>query len=339
MEARSAPPPTDARPPCGLTRGEFAQFLEKALMNPNVPLLFDTYFFTTSPPRHLSHLCINDDLVRCFKCGCTIDEHNIGSPPIQVPRQPRQNPHESQGEHAQGSPPIRLPDSVGDKGRLKPRQNPPGFIDMYAKVGSIPTVKSEVKDEVYVVFAQECMLTHETKDLKVSHIIPKSMFRDKEACEFLRWSLADFNSPCNLLLLCEDAETAFDNLLWCFVPFSQPCDAERCSKCKYPGHLASTCTSPDGVTYEAFAVREMITGSLELRQRGVSLSGTVVYVPSTVARTALYLHAFYAHTRYNIAMPAVDGYKRQNPPNTGSPPQYVVDYVNEMVRMLRETNN
>jgi hypothetical protein len=164
------------------------------------------------------------------------------------------------------------------------------------------------------------------------------MFRDKQACEFLRWTLADFNSPCNLLLLCVDAELSFDNLLWCFVPLTQACNAKRCFKCNYPGHFQSSCTSPDGVTYEAFEVREMIRGSLQLRQRGASYDGTVVYIPSTVARTALYLHAFYAHARYKIAMPTVDGYKRQHS-ERDSPPQHVVDYVNDMARMLVETRD
>ena len=61
---------------CGFTRGELAQLLKDSRINHTVPQLFSDYFFTTSPPRHLLHLCVNDDLVRCVECGCTISEHS-----------------------------------------------------------------------------------------------------------------------------------------------------------------------------------------------------------------------------------------------------------------------
>ena len=62
--------------PCGFTQDKLAQFLEKADKG---ELKFERYFFTTTPPRHLSHMRINDDIVRCFECGCTIAGHGSGS--------------------------------------------------------------------------------------------------------------------------------------------------------------------------------------------------------------------------------------------------------------------
>ena len=77
MAAASVPTPTGARAPCGFTQVTLAQFLEKADKG---ELKFDRFFFTTTPPRHLSHMQIHDDIPRCFKCGGTIDEHHVGSP-------------------------------------------------------------------------------------------------------------------------------------------------------------------------------------------------------------------------------------------------------------------
>ena len=64
-----------ARQACGFTQATLAQFHAQHYGQP----IWGTYFFTTLAPRHLSHLSINDDLVRCRSCGCTIDEHRSGS--------------------------------------------------------------------------------------------------------------------------------------------------------------------------------------------------------------------------------------------------------------------
>ena len=72
-----------APPPCGRTRGELdnlrARIKKGELDNAD-------YFFQGSPPpEHLNHLVIKDKLVRCIKCGRTIDEHMSGAaPPVST---------------------------------------------------------------------------------------------------------------------------------------------------------------------------------------------------------------------------------------------------------------
>ncbi len=58
--------------PCGRTQSKLDELLKGADKG---EARFERFFFTAAPPRHLAHLHINDDLVRCLKCGCTIDEH------------------------------------------------------------------------------------------------------------------------------------------------------------------------------------------------------------------------------------------------------------------------
>jgi hypothetical protein len=52
--------------PCGWTQNKLSELLKEADKG---DLKFERFFFTTTPPRHLAHLRINDDLVRCLECG------------------------------------------------------------------------------------------------------------------------------------------------------------------------------------------------------------------------------------------------------------------------------
>ena len=70
--ATSSPQAQLALKPCGFTKGELIDLLKQADKD---EVKFDRYFFRTTPPRHLNQIRINDDLVRCTKCGSTIDEH------------------------------------------------------------------------------------------------------------------------------------------------------------------------------------------------------------------------------------------------------------------------
>ena len=90
--ANSTPQPVEAKP-CGLTRNEFAQFLKEALYDPTAPA-FRAYFFTNAPgtKKHAQRDALDDEVVRCLECGCTIGEHNIGSPPIRLPDSAAQAP-------------------------------------------------------------------------------------------------------------------------------------------------------------------------------------------------------------------------------------------------------
>ena len=101
--ATSAPQPAEAKS-CGRTQDKLDCFLKDARSNRAVPEMFTDYFFTNdqAPPPFAKRGDVPSSVVRCFKCGCTIDEHSIGSPPIQVPRQPRQNPHGYQAPSTHG---------------------------------------------------------------------------------------------------------------------------------------------------------------------------------------------------------------------------------------------
>jgi predicted aspartyl protease len=59
---------------CQFTRGELIDIARHGTHGP----AFNMFFFQTkdNAPLHLHTLAIDDGLVRCMKCGCTIDEHN-----------------------------------------------------------------------------------------------------------------------------------------------------------------------------------------------------------------------------------------------------------------------
>ena len=70
-EAGQKPPPTK---PCNFTQGTLIELILDARHNLD-SAAFKAFFFTSVPPGHLQHLTIPDCIVRCIKCGCTIDEH------------------------------------------------------------------------------------------------------------------------------------------------------------------------------------------------------------------------------------------------------------------------
>jgi hypothetical protein len=74
--------------PCGRTQSKLDELLKGADKG---EARFERFFFTATPPRHLAHLHINDDLVRCLECGCTIGEHppDVPEPPAKKSRTER----------------------------------------------------------------------------------------------------------------------------------------------------------------------------------------------------------------------------------------------------------
>ena len=81
--------------PCGFTQVTLAQFLKEADKG---ELKFERYFFTRASDV-IPGTATPSNIPRCLKCGCTIDEHNGGSPPIQVPlsaRSPVVDPAEAE---------------------------------------------------------------------------------------------------------------------------------------------------------------------------------------------------------------------------------------------------
>ena len=71
MAATLVPHPT----PCGLQRGEFSQLHAQHYGQP----IWGTYFFTNVPgtKKHRPRTDLDDHVVRCLECGCTIGEHNM----------------------------------------------------------------------------------------------------------------------------------------------------------------------------------------------------------------------------------------------------------------------
>ena len=73
------------RQACGFTQGKLDQFLEKASYDIHSPA-FKVYFFTNMPgtKKHQTRDDLDDEVVRCLKCGCTIDER-----PLATKKRPR----------------------------------------------------------------------------------------------------------------------------------------------------------------------------------------------------------------------------------------------------------
>ena len=76
--ATSSPQAQLALKPCGFTKGELIDLLKQADKD---EVKFDRYFFTNVPgtKKHPTREELDDTLVRCLECGCTIGEHVIVS--------------------------------------------------------------------------------------------------------------------------------------------------------------------------------------------------------------------------------------------------------------------
>ena len=64
---------------CGRNRRELEDLLKEASLTSTVPALFTNYFFTNNknPTKHPKRDDLaSDDMPRCIKCGCTIDEYD-----------------------------------------------------------------------------------------------------------------------------------------------------------------------------------------------------------------------------------------------------------------------
>ena len=153
--------------------------------------------------------------------------------------------------------------------------------DMWENVGSLPTVADESKDTVHLHCRNMCVVTGSSKKLKVAHIIPKKVFREKEALELLEWAPYDVNSVVNLLLMQDEVEQTFDNRLWCFVPALKA--PLGCRLCGHPLCLENTtkgCQMHTQVKYTPFLVKELVKGALGTN------NGKVVFLPTYTSRHA-----------------------------------------------------
>ena len=215
---------------------------------------------------------------------------------------------------------------------LVPRVNtvPRDIIcDMWEGVGSLPTVPEEFKDNVHFRCRNVCVVTSRTKALKVAHIIPKKVFRDASALELLEWAPHDVNQVPNLLIMRDDVEHTFDNLLWCFVPAScgLPLVCARCGHPKCLENVAKGCQMHTHVNYTPFVAKELAKGAL-----GPD-GGKVVFLPTDTSRRALFMHAYTAHKACGKLgdLPPAGKYESAQP--RGTPPRVVREYVEEQQRL------
>jgi hypothetical protein len=156
------------------------------------------------------------------------------------------------------------------------------FIDPWEGVGSLPSVSTMVKDEVWYACFSKCIVTGRTTKLKVAHIIPKMCWKDGRVLGQLGWVPSQISDRCNMLLMCENIERAFDNMLWCFIPPVSPLPM-RCHLCGLPGHEKANCeqlNDENRIKFVPFQVKEFIRGIAE------GCDGKIVYLPDGTSHRA-----------------------------------------------------
>lgn len=306
---------------CGFSQGKLCELLREAGYgeDPNSPA-FKAYFFqgTTNIPRHVKDqglATVPDDLPRCRNCGRKIDEHADSTKSFQ-------------NEHS--------PEVAREQRGILPRahQMPPGMLDIWGKV-RLPSVKTEVMNELYVLFGERCAVTGVTgPPLRLAHIIPLCCCCDADIMRLLQWSMFDFNSLQNLLVLCEEAKIQFDNLSWCFVP----CDPKAalpptCRACNLPGHYRRNCTAEKGVFFEPLQVKCLVEPVLA---EGEPIGGKLVWLPNAVSRRAIFFHAFHAFQRANRLgeLPPGEAYGPKRSREELQPQRALIEYVRENQRLF-----
>jgi len=187
--------------PCGFTRGELVELLKQVDYG---EMKFERYFFTTTPPRHLS-IPINDDLTRCIKCGCTIDEHLTG---IQA---------SSAGD---GVTELKL--MIGQLlKRFDFMSSANGICDISDQQSDASQqTKTAVRDSfnrTCVVTGEKCLAGEDAR-FKVAHIVPRKLRHDRMLMNYFGITIDDLNNQSNLMYLRVTEEQTLDKCEWTFVP-------------------------------------------------------------------------------------------------------------------------
>ena len=258
-----------ARRACGLTRGEFAQFIKDVKKG---EVDFGTYFFTNAPgtKKHQTRDDLDNEVVRCLECGCTIGEHlyagdSLGDRLIKDAF--AENPYlQISQTHSSRAPHFKRDLSAAWVQEQDVFQYCPVLLALYRKL--------------------EFLSINWKRMITAAHIIPHCL-RNHTVVRAMKFNVDDVQ---NGLLICKVFEAAFDQQQWCFEPGDALCGPFKIAL------MDQSIFNQDVVLVDNEG-RYMQEQPAHLKWG--DLHGLVVQLPTCVSRRALVYHTTKTFQRHN----------------------------------------